>query len=55
MLKFNNSIMPNKVHIGWHFSSKKYAYRDVYSTLKSSQNGCKKHSIELDMLVLNVL
>ena len=27
MLKFNNSIVPNKVHIGWHFSSNKYAYR----------------------------
>ena len=35
MLKFNNSIMPNKVHIGWNFSSNKYAYRDVYSALKS--------------------
>ena len=36
MLKFNNSIVPNKGHIGWHFSSNKYAYRDVYSALKSS-------------------
>ena len=36
MLKFNNSIVPNKVRIGWHFSSNKYAYRDVYSALKSS-------------------
>ena len=26
MFKFNNSIMPNKVRIGWHFSSNKYAY-----------------------------
>ena len=29
--------MPNKVHIGWHFSSNKYAYRDVYSALKSTE------------------
>ena len=35
MLKFNNSIVPNKVCIGWHFSSNKYAYKDVYSALKS--------------------
>ena len=35
MLKFNNSIVPNKVRIGWHFSSNKHAYRDVYSALKS--------------------
>ena len=55
MLKFNNSIVPNKGRIGWHFSSNKYAYRDVYLALKSSQNGCNKHSIELDMLVLNML
>ena len=34
MLKFNNSIVPNKVHIGWHFSSNKYAYRDVYLALE---------------------
>ena len=27
MFKFNNSIVPNKVRIGWHFSSNKYAYR----------------------------
>ena len=26
MYKFNNSIVPNKVRIGWHFSSNKYAY-----------------------------
>ena len=38
MLKFNNSIVPNKVRIGWHFSSNKYAYRDVYSALKSTDN-----------------
>ena len=38
MLKFNNSIVPNKVRIGWHFSLNKYAYRDVYSALKSGQN-----------------
>ena len=37
MFKFNNSIVPNKVHIGWHFSSNKYAYRDDYSALKSIQ------------------
>ena len=35
MFKFNNSIVPNKVSIGWHFSSNKYAYRDAYSALKS--------------------
>ena len=35
MFKFNNSIVSNKVHIGWHFSSNKYAYRDAYSALKS--------------------
>ena len=36
MFKFNNGIVPNKVHIGWHFSSNKYSYRDAYSALKSS-------------------
>ena len=36
MFKFNNSIMPNKVGIGWHFSSDKYAYRGAYSALKST-------------------
>ena len=36
MFKFNNSIVPNRVRIGWHFSSNKYAYRDAYSALKSS-------------------
>ena len=30
--------MPNKVRIGWHFSSNNYAYRDVYSALKSSSS-----------------
>ena len=35
MFKFNNSIVPNKVRIGRHFSSNKYAYRDAYSALKS--------------------
>ena len=35
MFKFNNRIVPNKVHIGWHFSSNKYAHRDAYSALKS--------------------
>ena len=34
MFKFNNSIVPNKVRIGWHFSSNKYTYRDTYSTLE---------------------
>ena len=34
MFKSNNSVVPNKVHIGWHFSSNKYTYRDVYSALK---------------------
>ena len=34
MFLFNNSIMPNKVRIGWHFLSNKYAYRDAYSALK---------------------
>ena len=29
--------MPNKVRIGWHFSSNKYAYRDIYSALKSTE------------------
>ena len=28
--------MPNKVRIGWHFSSNKYTYRDVYSALKNT-------------------
>ena len=37
MFKFNNSIVPNKVRIGWHFSSNIYAYRDAYSALKSMQ------------------
>ena len=40
MFKFNNSIVPNKVHIGWHFLSNKYAYRDAYSALKSMSIGC---------------
>ena len=35
MFKFNNSIVPNKVRIGWHYSSNKYAYWDAYSALKS--------------------
>ena len=35
MFKLNNSIVPNKMRIGWHFSSNKYAYRDAYSALKS--------------------
>ena len=38
MFKFNNSIVPNKVRIGWHFLSNKYAYRDAYSALKSNEN-----------------
>ena len=36
MFKFNNSIVPNKVRIGWHFSSNKYSSRDAYLALKSS-------------------
>ena len=43
MLKFNNSIVPNKVRIGWYFSSNKYAYRDVYSALKSIPLLGKQH------------
>ena len=35
MFKFNNSIVPNKMSIGWHFSSNKDAYRDVYSALSN--------------------
>ena len=35
MFKSNNSVVPNKVSIGWHFSSNKYTYRDIYSALKS--------------------
>ena len=42
MFKFNNSIVPNKVRIGWHFSSNKYTYRDVYSALKSMYVVCAK-------------
>ena len=34
MSKFNNSIVPNKVCIGWHFSSNKYSYRDAYLALE---------------------
>ena len=34
MFKFYNSIVPNKVHVGCHFSSNNYAYRDAYSALK---------------------
>ena len=37
MFKFNNSIVPNKVRRGWHFSSNKYAYRDAYLALKSNR------------------
>ena len=36
MFEFNNSIVPNKVRIGWHFLSNKYAYRDAYSALKNN-------------------
>ena len=36
MFTSNNGIVPNKVRIGWHFLSNKYAYRDAYSALKSS-------------------
>ena len=36
MFKFNNRIVPNKMRIGWHFSSNKYAYRDAYSALNSN-------------------
>ena len=43
MFTFNNSIVPNKVRIGWHFSSNKYAYRDVYSALKSTDSKLDKH------------
>ena len=50
MLKFNNSIVLNKVCIGWHFSSNKYAYRDVYSTLKRM---CSK-STSKSLFVRNV-
>ena len=38
MFKFNNSIVPNKVRIGWHFSSNKYAYRDAFSAHKGTHN-----------------
>ena len=37
MSKFNNSIVPNKVRIGWHFSSNKYTYRDAYLAHKSNK------------------
>ena len=48
MFLFNNSIVPNKVHIGWHFSSNKYAYRDAYSALKSSiKCSLDVHKIEM--------
>ena len=36
MFKFNNSIVPNKVRIGWYFSSNKYTYKDAFSAHKSS-------------------
>ena len=48
MLKFNNSLVPNKVRIGWHFSSNKYAYRDVYSALKSNYKDLRKYLAKLD-------
>ena len=38
MFKFNNSIVPSKVRIGWHFSSNKYAYRDAYSAHKNKSS-----------------
>ena len=38
MFKINNSIVPNKVHIWWQFSSNKYADVDAYSALKSMVN-----------------
>ena len=43
MFKFNNSMVPNKVRIGRHFSSNKYAYRDAYSALKSSYSSMLFH------------
>ena len=35
MFKSNNSTVPNKMRIGWHFSSNKCAYRDVYDASNS--------------------
>ena len=35
MSKFNKHIMPNKVCIGWHFSSNRYIYGDAYLALRS--------------------
>ena len=35
MFKSNNRIVPNKMCIGWHFSSNKYVYRDAYLALKN--------------------
>ena len=55
MFKFNNSIVPNKVRIGWHFSSNKYAYRDAYSALKSrqmSRKTLKRQNFQSDIQTL---
>ena len=50
MFKFNNNIVPNKVHIGWHFSSNKYVCMDAYSALKSRHSRehvqCEKSSTD---------
>ena len=45
MFKSNNSIVPNKVRLRWHFSSNKYAYKimDVYSALKSIDSAPDVH------------
>ena len=54
MFKFNNSIVPNKVRIGWHFSSNKNAYRDAYSALKrmyyNNIKVCKSQGANHNML-----
>ena len=64
MFKFNNSIVPNKVRIGWHFSSNKYVYRNTYLALKSRRfidmlitfalhtfHNCKKKLLRQHILV----
>ena len=50
MFKFNNSVVPNKVRIGWHFSSNKYACRDAYLALKSRVTVTVQYNLQLQYI-----
>ena len=49
-------VVPNKVRIGWHFSSNKYAYRDAYSALKSKPDSSShdKWSVN-EVCIINII